>query len=69
MNKPKNILNVLLIVLPASILGAVLMMGFDLGGTRWLKFVLYIAMFASIFSPALFSSRFSCALSLRRSRK
>ena len=69
MNKAKNLITVLLIVLPASVLGAFLMMEFDQGGTRWLKFVLYVAMFVSIFSPAFLSSRFSCSLSLRRSRK
>ena len=56
-------------ILAVSILGAILMMGFDLGGARWLKFILYVIFFASISSPALFSSRYSCSVMLRRLRK
>lgn len=56
-------------ILAFSIVGAILMMGADPGGTRWLKFILYVVFFASITSPALFSSRFSCSSMLRRLRK
>ena len=55
-------------VLLVSIIGAILMMGLDLGGTRWLKFILYVLFFASISSPVVFSSRYSC-LVIRRLRK
>jgi hypothetical protein len=56
-------------ILAVSIIGAILMMGVDLGGTRWLKFILYVIFFASISSPAVFSSRYSCSGMLRRLRK
>jgi len=56
-------------ILVFSIIGALLTMGLDLGGTRWLKFMLYVAFFASISSPAIFSSRLSCSGMLRRLRK
>jgi len=56
-------------VFVVSIIGAILMMGLDLGGTRWLKFLLYVFFFASISSPAVFSSRYSCSVTLRRLRK
>ena len=56
-------------VLAFSIIGAILMMGVDLGGTRWLKFVLYASFFASISSPLLFSSHASCISVLRGLRK
>jgi hypothetical protein len=56
-------------ILAVSIIGAVLMMGLDLGGTRWLKFILYVAFFCSISSPAVFSSRYSCSGMLRRLRR
>jgi len=56
-------------ILVFSIIGALLAMGLDLGGTRWLKFMLYVAFFASISSPAVFSSRLSCSAMLRRLRK
>lgn len=56
-------------VLIFSIIGALLTMGLDLGGTRWLKFLLYLAFFASISSSAVFSSRLSCSGLLRRLRK
>ena len=52
-----------------SIVGAMLMMGVDLGGTRWLKFLLYVGFFASISSLAAFSSGYSCSSVLRRMRK
>lgn len=56
-------------VLAFSIVGAILMMGVDLGGTRWLKFILYLVFFASISCSAVFSSRLSCSGMLRRLRK
>jgi hypothetical protein len=56
-------------ILAVSIIGAILMMGVDHGGTRWLKFVLYVALFATISSPAAFSSRYSCSGMLRRLHK
>lgn len=56
-------------VLVISIIGALLTIGLDVGGTRWLKFLLYLAFFASISSSAVFSSRLSCSGMLRRLRK
>jgi hypothetical protein len=56
-------------ILAISIIGAILMMGVDLGGARWLKFILYVVFFASISSPTVFSSRYSCSGMLRRLRK
>lgn len=56
-------------VLAISIAGAVLTMGVDLDGTRWLKFVVYLIFFASISSTGLFSSRFSCSFKATRLRK
>ncbi|MEK6406070.1 MAG: hypothetical protein AABN34_03810 [Acidobacteriota bacterium] len=55
-------------ILAFSIVGAILIMGVDPGGTRWLKFILYVV-FASISSPAVFSSHYSCSAMLRRLRK
>jgi hypothetical protein len=57
------------VVLAASIIGAILMMGVDLGGTRWLKFILYVLFFATISSPAVFSSQTRCSSMLRCLRK
>lgn len=56
-------------ILVVSIVGAILITGVDLGGTRWLKFILYVVFFASISSPAIVSSRYSCSVMLRRLRK
>jgi hypothetical protein len=42
-------------ILVVSIIGAILMIGVDLGGTRRLKFILYAILLASI------SSRYSCS--------
>jgi hypothetical protein len=67
-NKNRLLINIVG-VLSVSLIGAILMMGLDLGGTRWLKFLLYVIFFASISSPALFSSRTSCSVMLRRLRK
>jgi len=66
-NKNRLLINIIG-VLVVSIIGATLMMGLDLGGTRWLKFFLYVFFFASISSPSLFSSRFSCSEMLRHLR-
>ena len=55
-------------VLAVSIIGAILMMALDSGGTRWLKFILYILFFAST-SPAVFSSHLSCSSMLHHLRK
>lgn len=56
-------------VLVFSMIGALLTIGLDLGGARWLKFLLYLTFFASISSSAVFSSRLSCSGMLRRLRK
>lgn len=56
-------------VLTVSSIGAVMMMGVDLEGTRWLKFVLYLLFLASISIPAVFSSSFSYSSMLRRPRR
>jgi len=56
-------------ILAISIIGAILMTGVDPRGTLWLKFILYVIFFASISSPAVFSSRYSCSEMLRRLRK
>ena len=69
MNRPNNLLARALIILGVAILGATLMVGLDGGETRWLKFLLYFVMFFSIFSPSLFSSRFSCSFLMGRPRK
>ena len=69
MDNTKRVVIVIGGILAVSIIGAILMMGFDLGGTRWLKFILYLVFFASISSPAVFSSRYSCSVMLRRLRK
>jgi hypothetical protein len=69
MNDAKRVLANIATVLAISIVGAILMMGVDLGGTRWMKFILYVLFFAIISSPALFSSHLSCSSMLRRLRK
>jgi hypothetical protein len=56
----KLVFNILAVEI-SSIVGAILMMGFETGGTRWLKFRLYSIFFASISSPAIFSSSYSCS--------
>ena len=52
-----------------SIIGAILMMGIDMGGTGLLKFLLYVIFFASLSSPAVRSSGFSCSSLFRRLSK
>jgi hypothetical protein len=69
MDNTKRLLVNIAGVLAVSIIGAILMMGVDLGGTRWLKFILYVFFFATISSPAIFSSFPSCSSMLRRLRK
>lgn len=69
MDNTKRLLINLGCILAISIIGAILMMGVDPGGTRWLKFILYVIFFASISSPAVFSSRYSCSAMVRRLRK
>jgi hypothetical protein len=68
-NKPNNLLAKAIIILAASVPGALLMTGLDLGGARLLKFALYMIFFAAIFSMMFFSSRFSCRLPFSRSRR
>jgi hypothetical protein len=68
-NNTKRLLINIAGALAFSIIGAILMMGVDPGGTRWLKFILYALFFASISSPAVFSSHLSCSTMLRRLRK
>jgi hypothetical protein len=69
MDRTKKLLLNIVGIATISILGAILMMGLDTGGTRWLKFLLYAIFFASISSPAVFSSSYSCSALLRRTRK
>jgi hypothetical protein len=56
-------------VLFFSIIGALLVMAVDPGGTRWLKFILYLVFFASFSSLAVRSSSYSCSGMLRTLRK
>jgi hypothetical protein len=67
-NRKRPIINIAGVVV-FSFIGAFLMIEFDDGGARWLKFILYVIFFASISSSALFSSRFSCSFLMGRSRK
>jgi hypothetical protein len=71
MNRPKYILINAALILAVSLIGPFFVMGFDQGGARWLKFVLYVGCFASLMSAFLFSSRSSssCSLSLDHLRK
>jgi hypothetical protein len=55
-------------IMAVSIIGAVLMTG-DLGGSRWLKFILCVVFFVAICSPIVSSSRYSCSGTLHRLRK
>jgi hypothetical protein len=55
-------------ILGVSIIGAILAIGIDPGGTRWLEFIPYVIFFATISSPALLSSRYSCSEMLLRLR-
>ena len=64
MDNTKRLLVNIARVLAVSIIGAILMMVVDPGGTRWLKFILYVFFFATI-SPAIFSSFPSCSSMLR----
>jgi hypothetical protein len=69
MNRSKNLIINIALILAFALVGSFFMMAFDQGGTQWLKFVLYIGFFASLFSPFLFSSSSSCSLLLSRLRK
>jgi hypothetical protein len=68
-NNTKNRMINLGIALVIAVMGAILMMGVDLGGTRWLKFVLYVCFFLSISSPLFFSSSLSCSMFSRSSKR
>jgi len=61
-NGTKRLLVNVAAILAISIGCSSLMMRVDLGGTRWLKFILYLVFFASISVSALFSSRYSCSM-------
>lgn len=67
MTNPKKRLINLAIVLASSVVVALLMAGLDGGGTRWIKFVGYVILFASIISPSLLfpSSSSSCSIMSR----
>jgi hypothetical protein len=67
-NRRERLFNVA-IVLVICFIGAMLMTAFDHRGTRLLKFFGYLILFASISSPAVFSSHHSCSAMLRRLRK
>jgi hypothetical protein len=56
-------------VLVFSVIGALLVMAVDPGGTRWLKFILYLVFFASFSSLAVRSSSYSCSGTLPILRK
>jgi hypothetical protein len=68
MENRKRLLTNIACVFAFSVVGATIMMWFDDGGTRWLKFILYLFFFASISSPAIFSSNKACSLLMGRSR-
>ena len=69
MNRSKYFIINVALILAFAVIGSAFMMAFDQGGTRWLKFVLYMGFFASLFSPFLFSSSSSCSLFFSRLRK
>ena len=69
MDNKNRLLTNIVVVLSVSLFGAILMTGLDPGGTRWVKFILYVIFFASLSSPAFFSSRNSCSIMQRRLRK
>ena len=68
MVNPNRFLIKLAIVLAASGVGALLMTGFD-GGTRWIKFIGYAILFASILSPSILFPTSSCSLMSRLRRR
>jgi len=65
MTNPKKRLTNLAIVLAFSVIGALLMVGLDGGGARWIKFIGYLVFFASISSPSLLFPASSCSLMSR----
>jgi hypothetical protein len=68
-NNAKNRMINIVIVLAVAVTGAILTMGVDFGGTRWLEFVLSVGFFLSISSPAFFSSSSSCRSMFSRLRR
>jgi hypothetical protein len=68
MVNPNRFVIKLAIVLAASVVGALLMTGFD-GGTRWIKFIGYAIFFASILSPSILFPTSSCSLMSRLRRR
>jgi hypothetical protein len=69
MNDLRKLLINVALIMAVSLIGSCFMMSFDQGGTRWLKFVLYVGFFASLMSPFFSSSNSSCSLLLNRLRK
>lgn len=69
MNNPKRFLINIAIVLSCSIIGALLMVGVDGGGTRWIKFAGYAIFFASIISPSVLFPSSSCSIMGRLRRR
>jgi hypothetical protein len=59
-NRKRLFINIGAIVLFSAVCAFVVVQ-FDNGGTRWLKFVLYLFFFASISSASLFSSNNFCS--------
>ena len=68
MTNPNKLLRNLAIVLAFSVIGAVLMVGLDGGGNRWIKLIGYLVLLASIISPSVLFPASSCILmsSLRK---
>lgn len=69
MVNPNRFLVKLAIVAAASVVGALLMTGLDVGGMRWIKFIGYVILFASIFSPSVLFSDSSCSFASRLRRR
>ena len=67
-NTKRLLINVA-IMLTVSLFGAFLMTGFDVGGTRWIKFVGYAIFFASIVSPSVLFPNSSCSFMGRLRRR
>jgi hypothetical protein len=69
MKKPKRFLINVAFVLSFSVIGALLMVGLDGGGARWIKFVGYVIFFASIISPSALFPNSSCSIMSRLRRR
>lgn len=69
MKDPKQFLVNLAIVLAGSVVGALMMTGVDIGGTTWIKFIVYVIFFASILSPSILFSSSSCSITSRLRRR